>query len=189
MHRPLPPHYARSVSKFGGSARRSVARLCEITGRNDNLISRRIVRRARRIVLSGRRWSDHLRQNYAGQDVKRTFARFPELVAKCDQFPIAADRHKPSQMRFGRPVVVIEYVFLLPGTTAASIRARAARLLIRALSDDETLYEEVVKLQHVQDYVRETDPASWQTISVDIDRAGNASEHIPCAAHRLHITP
>ena len=125
----------------------------------------------------------------AGQDVKRTFARFPELVTKCDQFPTAVDRSRPRVMRFGRPVVVIEYVFLLPGTMAASIRARAARLLINNLSGNETLYEEVVKLQNAQNYVRETDPASWQTISVEIDWAGSASEHIPCTAHRLQITP
>ena len=85
----------------------------------------------------------------ACRDVRTVIDRFPDLGTKCSQVLIAVGRQRqPVWMRFGRPVVVIEYVFLLPGKVAASIRAQAARLLIRYLSGDEALYEDVVKCQH-----------------------------------------
>ena len=62
----------------------------------------------------------------ASQDARRAIDRFPELGTKCSQVLIAVGRQRqPVWMRFGRPVVVIEYVFLLPGEVAASIRAQA----------------------------------------------------------------
>ena len=96
--------------------------------------------------------------------VRRTIARFPELDAKCVQVLIDANRRQPMLMRFGSLVVVVEYIFLLPGKLAVSIRAQAARLFVRYLSGDEALYDEVANLKHVQDYLREADPTNWRTI-------------------------
>ena len=53
---------------------------------------------------------------------RRMVDRFPELVTKCHQCPAAVDRLQPSQMFFGRPVVVVENVFLLSGKVGARLR-------------------------------------------------------------------
>ena len=80
-------------------------------------------------------------------------------------------------MFFGSRVVVVEYIFLLPGKLAASIRAQAARLFVRYLSGDEALYDEVANLKHVQDYLREADPTNWRTIFAEGAREKTDSGH------------
>ena len=55
--------------------------------------------------------------------------RFPELGTKRSQVPQAADHNRPRRMRFGRPVVVVEYVSTasakIPTLTYKSVCLRA----------------------------------------------------------------
>ena len=84
---------------------------------------------------------------YAGQDVKRTIARFPELVTKCDQFPIAVDRRQPLLMRFGRPVVVIavccqrQRCDVQSGFVAAAL-ARACFIVLTSAPEDGSAFSD-----------------------------------------------
>ena len=97
----------------------------------------------------------------AAQDLRRTIVTFPSLGTKCSQVLFECNGRQPVSCRVGDLATVIEYIFLLPGATAARIRAEAARLLVRYLGGDLSLIKEVQEIRHVQEHLKEVDPDNW----------------------------
>lgn len=102
--------------------------------------------------------------NDAGQDLRRVGNRFPEVHSKCLNFKIIGGRGTRSDLKLamGDLPLVVEYIMLLPGKTAARIRAHAAKLLVRYLGGDLKLIDEVQQLHHVQEHLKEVDPTDWR---------------------------
>jgi hypothetical protein len=98
---------------------------------------------------------------YAGEDLKRIITRFPESqVAKCDLVLFRSNGRQPVSVKVGDLSTVIEYIFLLPGTTAARIRAEAARLLVRYLGGDLDIVDRVLLLPHVREHLQRCENSS-----------------------------
>ena len=85
----------------------------------------------------------------------------PGLITDCDQLPVQIPHHVPVAVLFGSLAKVTEYIMLLPGKTAAKVRAEAARLLVRYLGGDLGLLDEVREMRHVQEHLAEVDPNHW----------------------------
>jgi hypothetical protein len=101
--------------------------------------------------------------NQAGQDLRRTLEKIPELADNLnDSLLKFSDGQRAHNVKLGSLSKVVEYIMLLPGKTAARVRGQAARLLVRYLGGDESLVPEVCALRRVQESLAETDPTDWR---------------------------
>ena len=71
--------------------------------------------------------------NDAAQDFRRVTEKFPDLKAKCLKVNFHARKRQPLEVSVGNLALVVEYIMLLPGRTAASVRTGASKLLVRYL--------------------------------------------------------
>ncbi len=102
--------------------------------------------------------------HHACGDVVRILRRYSDLAAKCSQEWIAHERSRPRWTSVAQLVVLIEFIFLLPGKAAARARAQAAQLLLQQLCSKKRsgeLYKEVVQLEHVRKHWQQEDPEDW----------------------------
>ena len=87
--------------------------------------------------------------NDAGKDLRCVFRRYPELQQNMLKFKF------PGRGQRDTPIVklakVIEIIMLLPGSTAATLRLEAAKLIVRYLGGDLRLIDEVRHIRHVQE--------------------------------------
>lgn len=118
--------------------------------------------------------------NEAGEDLRRVISKFPDLQARCLMVKFTATRRQPVDVKVGDLPLVVEYIMLLPGKTAARIRAEAAKLLVRFLGGDETLLDEVREMRHVQEHLKEVDPTDWRRAF---------GEAVECASTELAPSP
>jgi hypothetical protein len=99
---------------------------------------------------------------HAAEDLRITISRYVDLDEKLVLVHFSCPGRQPVNVRVGNLAAVVEYIMLLPGKTAARIRAEAAKLLVRYLGGDLTLIDEVQEMRHVQEHLAEVDPTCWQ---------------------------
>jgi len=99
--------------------------------------------------------------NHGAEDLQHCLWIWPDLDRRLGSSLLANPGQRSHEVKVGDLAAVVEYIMLLPGTTAAKIRAQAAKLLVRYLGGDLGLLDEVREMRHVQDHLAEVDPTNW----------------------------
>ena len=117
--------------------------------------------------------------NDAGEAFRTVCKRHPEVQEKIlnFKFPGRGQRDTP----VANLATMVEIIMLLPGSTAATVRVEASKLLVRYLGGDLKLVDEVRTLRHVQEQLTTHDPqhpmrAFGEAVeaSGDIGRSGSS---------------
>ena len=100
--------------------------------------------------------------NHAAQDLQIVLIRFPEFTQNLGECKFEGPGRKDVFTKVGNLAKVIEYIMLLPGTTAARVRVEASKILVRYLGGDLKMIEEVRNMRRVQEHLTEVDPTNWR---------------------------
>jgi hypothetical protein len=85
----------------------------------------------------------------SARDFQRICEQYPEVARKVNHFKFRGRGQRDTPI--ASLATMVEIIMLLPGSTAATVRVEAAKLLVRYLGGDLRLVEEVQTLRHVQE--------------------------------------